>query len=153
MLFVAPVLIATELVCCAVVSSGSESLTSAVQDEIRAVCRELLASAECPRTVHQRLTTIAVGVLYTDRSRPGRGLLLCCPLPSPPPFCTQVISFTRVSSPERRRLCPDSTRMSSATVVHTGGNRQYRSRARCDNNDIIYQHSLVLIQGVQTSAV
>ena len=45
--------------------AGSDSLTAAVEDEIRAVCRELLANPECPGVVYQRLTTILVCILYS----------------------------------------------------------------------------------------
>ncbi|KAF0290633.1 hypothetical protein FJT64_011183 [Amphibalanus amphitrite] len=62
-----------------------DGLTAAVEEEIRVVCRQLLASPEYPSTVHQRLTTILVSPV--DRH----------PVPTPtgsdqPPACTLVVA-------------------------------------------------------------
>ncbi|XP_043210649.1 serine/arginine repetitive matrix protein 1-like [Amphibalanus amphitrite] len=62
-----------------------DGLTAAVEEEIRAVCRQLLASPEYPSTVHQRLTTILV-------SPDDRHPVLTPTGSDQPPACTLVVA-------------------------------------------------------------
>ena len=134
------------------VRAGRDSLTADVEDEIRAVCRELLASPESPGIVHQRLTTILVCILtesvrvcdnllivcmFADEcSRTASGhtylawiLLSDCVAPVVISLSSLPISFTVSCSTRRYGARAHRIRMPPAAVLHTGGGYQSRSRA------------------------